>query len=363
MGLTPTLNNPKVNFILLQCLGWGTLFSINFYMMWLSGEGAWERSLNILVFLTTAVFCSFILRSLLKPISQSSHLLKLTFLATLYSFIMGTVTVQSGFMLLAVLPDYFGGQAEFKVNVFIIITLGWSIIFAIWSLFYIFIQRQRVLQLTKANESRLDALLTTARLNTLHSQINPHFIFNAINNIRALVLEDKAKSRHMLANLSDILRYSLESEQTSTVPLNEEMEIVNEYLELCKIQYEQRLNFEIKVDTCCWKLFIPRMLIQMLAENAIKHGIAECMESGDLIVEVSEESDLLKITVSNTGLLEKQTQGSRQGIGLKNIRERLQLIYGSQANFDIRQQQELVVAKVNISLLQAKVNKVEAQSI
>ena len=123
-------------------------------------------------------------------------------------------------------------------------------------------------------------MLSKARLNTLHSQINPHFIFNAINNIRALILEDKNKSRDMLANLSDIFRYSLAFEQAGKVALSEEMVIVAEYLELCKIQYERRLNVSIRVQEDCAGLFIPRMIIQMLTENAVKHGIAECIEPG-----------------------------------------------------------------------------------
>lgn len=358
MDLVPRVNKQIVNFTLLQCLGWGTLFSINLFMMWLSGDAQWQRSLTILVFVITAVFCSLILRSLLKPVAQSSPLLKLSFLTVLYSFIAATVTVQSGYMLLAVLPQAFGGQEALEVNVFIIITIAWTLIFVIWSLFYIFILRQRNLKLSKDNELRLDALLTKARLNTLHSQINPHFIFNAINNIRALILEDKAKSRDMLANLSDIFRYSLELEQTSKVPLAEEMIIVSEYLELCKIQYDQRLNISINVEPECNDLFIPRMLIQMLTENAIKHGIAECIMPGDLRIEVYCQQQQMIIQVSNSGQLKAerqlQKQEQRQGIGLNNIQQRLTLLYDDKASLSLYQQQELVVAKVNILLSQAE---------
>ncbi|WDE12118.1 LytTR family DNA-binding domain-containing protein [Thalassomonas haliotis] len=104
----------------------------------MSGDADHERPLNILVFLTTAVFCSLMLRSLLKPVAQNTALLKLSCLAVLYSFMAGIVTVQSGFMLLAVLPQAFGGKSDFGVNIFIIITIGWS-------LFYIFILRHQII--------------------------------------------------------------------------------------------------------------------------------------------------------------------------------------------------------------------------
>ena len=112
------LSTRQLNFVLLQCLGWGTLFSINIYLMWLSGKASWGFSLTISVFLVMAVLCSFILRSLLKPVAPHAKLLKLTCMTILYSFIAGAVTVQSGFILLAILPDYFGGQASLDMNFF-----------------------------------------------------------------------------------------------------------------------------------------------------------------------------------------------------------------------------------------------------
>jgi len=318
--------------------------------MWLSGEGAWERSLSILVFLSAALPCSFLLRSLLKPMAQHTSLVKLACFAILYSFIMGTLTTQLGVMLLNILPEMFGGQPEFNVNAFIIITICWSLIFALWSLIYLFALRQRDLTLSKANETRLDTLLTSARLNTLQGQINPHFMFNAINNIRALVLEDKNRSREMLANLSDILRYSLESEQESTILIDKEIEIVEEYLALCKIQYEQRLNSQINIAKNCQHLYIPRMLIQMLTENAIKHGIAECLQTGDLHIDVYRENSLLIVQVSNSGQLRNNPISTSSGIGIKNITQRLKLIYGEQASFTIKQAKEQVFAKATIAL-------------
>lgn len=318
-------------------------------MMWLSGEGAIERSLNIFVFLFVAVICSFGLRQLLKPIAQHAPIGKLAFLALAYSLLMGMITVQSGVFLLAVLPPIFGGQAEFKVNIFIIITLGWSTVFVIWSLFYLFLQRQRELQLTKENETRLDTLLTNARLNILHSQISPHFIFNSINNIRALVLEDKNRAREMLASLADILRYSLHSSQSSFVSLGGELEVVEQYLALCSIQYEQRLQQKFEIAEKCLEIQVPKMSIQLLVENAIKHGIAECIEPGVLIINISADEENLFISISNSGEL-REPEDSRPRVGLSNIKERLNLLYGCDASFVIKQQGPLVVATLIIPI-------------
>ena len=126
------------------------------------------------------------------------------------------------------------------------------------------------------------------------------------------------------------------------------MEIVNEYLELCKIQYEKRLNFKINAAENCNNLPIPRMLIQMLTENAIKHGISECVQPGDLLIDIWREDKCLNLKVSNSGALENKPVGSRVGIGINNIRERLHLLYGEYGKFSINQVNELVVAHVNI---------------
>lgn len=349
MDFTAKLTTPRQMFMLLQCLGWGTLFMFNFLMMWLSGPGAWPRSLNILVFLTTACGCSFMLRTWLKPIAERAKLSKLIFLTLIYCLFMGMATVQIGFMLLAILPNIFGGKAQFSVNLLIIISLSWSALFVVWSLLYVFIILQRDLTQTKENEARLDNLLTKAKLNTLHSQINPHFMFNAINNIRALVLEDKHKARDMMANLSDILRYSLDTEQSSLISLNKELEIVNEYIELCAIQYENRLNFELTVEEQCDALFIPRMLIQMLAENAIKHGVNDSLKKAQLIISITQTNRELIICVKNSGTLNPMFT-SKPGIGLKNIRQRLAILYQEDADFTIKQQQGLVCAQAKIAL-------------
>lgn len=340
--------NNRSQFLLFQSLGWGSLFAVNFYTMWLSGDGAWQRSLNILVFATVALFCSFILRRLLKPIAQSFGLIKLTGMSLMYSGLMAMITVQVAVMLLAVLPESFGGKAEFNVNIFILITIAWAFVFAIWSLFYIVVLRNRVLKLSQANELRLDEMLNKARLNILHSQISPHFVFNSINNIRALVLEDKHKARQMLASLSEILRYPLAEQHESLVKLEEELDIVQDYIDLCSIQFESRLQFSSYVDSSCLNCKIPRMLLQMLVENAIKHGISESVEGGELTLSAKTNDNKLKLKVVNTGTLIQNANTS--GVGLENIQSRLALIYQDEACFVISQVGDFVEAVVNIPL-------------
>ena len=349
MAVRSLISNSKLNFILFQCLGWGTLFGLNFSMMWLSGDPARERSLNILVFLILGFGCSFILRRLLKPISQQANYLTLIATTSLYSFVMAAVTVQAGMILLHFLPTQFGGEANLDVNILLVITMAWTLIFAVWSLIYLFVQRQKQLVASKGNERKLDLLLNEAKLNNLHNQINPHFIFNAINNIRALMLEDKSRSRDMLAHLSDILRYALDSKK-STVPVNEELEIVEDYLELCKIQFESRLNIKLHVEDACRAIRIPRMLIQLLVENAVKHGIAECIGEALLFIEIKMQEQALSLRVVNSGRLEASQAKDSTGIGLTNIRERLDLLYGLKAKFILKQEGKNVVAQVNIPI-------------
>ena len=209
-----------------------------------------------------------------------------------------------------------------------------SIILLLWSLIYFGFQFFRNYKMAEVEKWKLQASLADAELIALKSQINPHFIFNCLNNIRALVLEDHEKARDMIARLSDLLRYSLRFSQATTVALIDEIEIVRDYLELESIQAEERLRYTFNIDPETENREIPPMSIQLLVENAIKHGISRLPDGGSISIASKQNADHLEIAVSNTGEIQPSSSAST-GIGLKNAQDRLKLQFGETASLTL----------------------------
>lgn len=199
------------------------------------------------------------------------------------------------------------------------------------------------------DRSRLNANLKQAQLNTLKGQINPHFMFNSLNNIRGLMLEDVQKSREMITKLSAVLRYSLNSHKLDLIPLYEEIETINNYIQLSKIQLEEHLQYKENINTDFLDVAIPPMVIQMLIENAIKHGISDQVNGGEVSLSIQKNQNSLYIVVSNTGIL-KENNIPTTKIGINNIKERLQLLYGEQALFTLEQIDDSVKASIKIPI-------------
>ncbi|WP_461063784.1 sensor histidine kinase [Spirosoma horti] len=172
----------------------------------------------------------------------------------------------------------------------------------------------------------------------LRSQLNPHFVFNALNSIRALVYENPTKAQQSITQLSNLLRNSLLADRRKTVELREEIKTVEDYLALEKVRYEERLESSIELDgrTLYWQ--VPPMMLQTLVENAIKHGVSTAVGGGFIEVKSSLVMDKLHIIIRNTGVLgDKKASG---GFGLANTSQRLELLYGPDAQFHIFQEDD-----------------------
>jgi len=217
-----------------------------------------------------------------------------------------------------------------------------------WTVLYYSIKAYFKYQDDQLDRAHLVAAAKEAQLNTLKGQINPHFMFNSLNNIRGLMLEDVDKARDMLTQLSEMLRFSLTKQDAHTIPLAEELEVVNNYVALSKIQLEDRLQYFSEIDAKSLEAPVPPMLLQLLVENAIKHGISNLKEGGVVQVksEISEKMMLLK--VSNTGVLQPSSDTTQ--LGIKNIEKRLKLLYGTKARFNLEQDNKTVVATVKLPI-------------
>lgn len=227
------------------------------------------------------------------------------------------------------------GVGQFIGYVFNVNFLLW-----LWSGFYFgwtYLARYRQAEIDKW---KLAAAVREAEMQTLKAQINPHFLFNGLNNIRALIDEDPERARHMLSHLSELLRYAIQLNRTEQVPLGRELAVVRDYLQLESLQLEERLQYTIDVPADCLAVPVPPMLVQVLVENAIKHGLAPRPTGGTLLVQARCQPPALLLTVENTGQLTPATTAPRPdgtGTGLRNVRERLRLLFGSQAELRLEQ--------------------------
>lgn len=220
--------------------------------------------------------------------------------------------------------------------------------FLFWLLFYVSIKITRQFRKNRLERLQLQNSLKESQLNTLIGQINPHFMFNSLNNIRALMLEDVAKSREMITRLSDMLRYSLTKTNTTKITISEELEMVENYIALSKIQFENRLTFKKEIDQSLLHFEIPPMLIQILIENAIKHGISNLPNGGLVILKILTSNQNLIIQVSNSGKLKIDSNSTK--VGIVNIKKRLYLLFGEKASFSLFEKEDLVRAKIKIPL-------------
>jgi two-component sensor histidine kinase len=223
------------------------------------------------------------------------------------------------------------------------------ILFFIWNLIYFvyhYVTKSRKQQL---DTLRLEALVKELELQTIKAHINPHFIFNSLNSIRALVDENPQRARRAVTELSNILRSSMQSEKLETVPLEKELSIVKDYLALENMRFEDRLRIEYEIDEETLNQPIPPMMLQTLVENAIKHGIGKQIDGG-LVKLISElHGDHYELIVQNTGRLNGNI--SAEGFGLSSTTNRLALLYGDKARFEIKQVNgSLVEARVQIPL-------------
>jgi two-component system LytT family sensor kinase len=205
---------------------------------------------------------------------------------------------------------------------------------AIWMLIYIvyhYVEKNRNDQLDRL---KLESTVKELELKTIKSHINPHFIFNSLNSIRALVDENPNRARRAITELSNILRSSMHAEKSETVTLEKELDIVKDYLALEQMRFEERLKIELDIDEDTLHQQVPPMMLQTLVENAIKHGISKQVLGGVVRIVAVFKDNVMQLQVQNTGQLLSVPNG--EGFGIKSTQDRLNLMYQGKAVFEIR---------------------------
>ncbi|CUS48161.1 MAG: two component signal transduction system histidine kinase [Idiomarinaceae bacterium HL-53] len=317
-----------------QGAGWSLLYAVIIGSLYFNPAFTPLEFLFAFVLIMSAACYSHFMRvgfkRWLKAKSLVLQILYFAFNAAVGASMAGCLLFVSVYLLsrLGVLDPFVPGQLHFVFQqVFIGNAFNMLIALIMWSAFYLIITKAR--QLRDTGEA-----LASSQLATLAQQLNPHFLFNMLNNIRALILENPERARDSLARLADMLRYSLQSHESSEVSVAQELNMVNEYIELCKIQFEDRLQLDVQVPAALERALMPRMILQLCVENAIKHGIAKRTEGGCISIRMRElEGQWYEIFVENPCPIQEASENAKERssmhIGLKNIRERLSLLYGS----------------------------------
>lgn len=229
-------------------------------------------------------------------------------------------------------------------------------ILMLWSLLYFGYNIADRYRRSELERVHLQATLKEAELRALKSQINPHFIFNALNSLRALIQEDPPRARQAVTQLANLLRYSLQSGQLETVPFEDELRVVNDYLALEQVRHEERLRLRLDVDPAALQFSLPPMLLQTLVENAVKYGISRLPEGGEVAIIARCEQDELVLQVTNPGSLPEpgDARPMGTGLGLRNAAERLRLLCGERASLKLRTDAGLVIAEARIPQVTVK---------
>lgn len=257
-------------------------------------------------------------------------------MAALIPRVLGSVFVMGLLMYFLRLPlsiplGLYNQDAAFDISNILGLTTVYSFIFFLWSVLYVIYS-----YFERYNTSlKLEASVREIELNNLKSQLNPHFIFNALNSIRALVDENPGKSKEAINQLANILRNSLTTGKTGLTKFEDELRIVQDYLGLESIRFEERLQTRFEIDPLSREFLVPPLMIQTLVENGIKHGIAKLTAGGIIHMKAFVHNDRLTIQVRNSGHYVNGSSSPTGGLGLENTRQRLKLIYGNQASFRI----------------------------
>jgi sensor histidine kinase YesM len=217
----------------------------------------------------------------------------------------------------------------------LIFVLGWIVLY----LGYHYVRR---VHLAEAETLRLELAMRETELSALRAQLNPHFLFNSLNSLRALITENPTRAQEAVTGLAALLRHTLQLSRARTTTVADELEATNHYLELESLRFERRLRYEIDSDPRALDFAVPPMMIQNLVENAVKHGIARLPEGGSVRVAVWRSSRDLHIRVTNTGTL--AASPVKEGIGLTNSLARLRLMFGERVSFKLRQSEPNEIA-------------------
>ncbi|MBK9989590.1 MAG: histidine kinase [Verrucomicrobia bacterium] len=338
---------------LFQIGGWGmfwlvlTLGSLN------SGapEGMIYKEVLAQTLLTgTLIVCSHLMRVLLLALRSRNFSTRIFVPGLVLSIVATSAAVAGPWMYLSICSGSLGDfpQEPDLGIAFTVFLFGMSLLLGVWVCLYFGYNYYMRYQQGLVERLQLDAAIKDAELRALRAQINPHFLFNSLNTLRALIPRNLDRPREAITLLADLLRASLTMSQQRTITLAQEMETVRNYLALEQLRFEERLRVHLSIapETCTH--ILPPFVLQTLVENALKFGVAPFETGGEIFINSEENAGALHLTVKNQGALNALSSGT--GLGLKNARARLHLLCGPEATITLTQDGAWVVARLVVPL-------------
>jgi two-component system LytT family sensor kinase len=336
-----------------QLAGWGAFALINVFLgLFILNSYGIKSIQRLLFFVSMGIIFSHLMREVIRGsglLMRSIQQQVVRFSILIITFALLAATAVTPFEYLYTLRTNQDGEPYSYKEIFYSNFGSMLSLYIIWNAIYFiyhFVKKSRKQQM---DTIKLEALVKELELKTIKAHINPHFIFNALNGIRALIDEDPARARRAVTELSNILRSSLNAEKGETISFSDELKIVKDYLALENMRFEDRLKVEYEVEDDTLEQQVPPMMLQTLVENAIKHGISKQVKGGVVKIISDFRGNFHELAVQNTGQLNGAKPST--GFGLSSTRDRLQLLYGEKARFQISQvDPDLVEAKVLIPI-------------
>jgi sensor histidine kinase YesM len=334
---------------LFQLLGWGTFISINTFFAVTFSQIDHVYINRLIIFVGIGFLMSHLMRTLVKRIALLSkplayQIIGFILISLVFALTIGFIEAQ----IIKMAGLEYKEELKLAMSQQVIANSFYSFIYLfIWNCIYFIYHYITETRQQQVDTLKLETLVKSLELKTIKSHINPHFIFNALNSIRALIDENPERARHAVTALSNILRSSMLTDQQETISLEKELNIVQDYLALEQIRFEDRLSVIYEIDDETLDNIIPPMMLQMLVENAIKHGISKLVEGGVVKIISREENGFFSLIVQNTGHFESRL--NQDGFGIPSTESRLRLIFGTSASFSIFEKEDSIVeAKVII---------------
>ncbi|HEY9082062.1 MAG TPA: histidine kinase [Vicingaceae bacterium] len=332
---------------LLQLFGWAIYVSVVGYFNFLSNN---DLSASFWLSLGSIFLITLLISHLFRCIIIIRNLMGLPVTQLIIPIFFGSLlqALVTYFLKLIVIEKLIEGRAfSISLNSLITGVLSWFFIYLLWSLLYFLFHYVTNYKKEEIKNLKWQAAKNEIELNRLISQLNPHFVFNSMNSIRALIDENPLLAKKAVTELSNVLRNSLLMGKKTLVPFSEELKMVEDYLSLEKMRFEEKLTIKLAINENAKNFLVPPLMIQTLVENAIKHGTSKLPKGGTVEISASLEADKLKVIIYNSGHYDEQAS-SETGFGLANTKQRLDLLYGKKAFFSIKNEEERVKTMVVI---------------
>ena len=320
---------PSLHFWQCQLIGWSC-----FYALTIVAAAPYLKEPHVFIDNTIWVFVLFASSWLLRPACRASLQRRRPWFihelhALVFALILSALTelVVDVLIIRGQTGDWSDLPLDFVQN---------GVVLFLWSNIYFGATQWHEMQQQRERMLRAESELREARLIALRHQLNPHFLFNALNAVSTLVLErDSERATRMLSRIGLLLRRTLEDESNAEIPLAQELKFTSEYLEVEQIRLGERLRVTTDVSPDTLEAIVPVLLLQPLVENAVIHGIAPAVNGGDVLIRSSTVNSRLRLLVKNSGSRRNGRPASPHGIGLRNCIERLDAIYGADYRLDL----------------------------